>query len=440
MKGLAHLTLAATLIAGVAEAQHANHHRHLHAKRDVAKRSPEVVVKYEQGPTETTYVIDGKTISADEAKAGLADGRYLVVGESQPVFSPPPPPAPKSTTQAAIFVEQKPTSSSSSSEAPKPTSTAPPSSNTSTPTGLDAPFPNGTIPCSSLPTEYGARPLDWLGIGGWASIMQPDEKKWTPGTMIATLHQTVSGGCTPNCFCSYACPNGYQKTQWPETSQGATGQSIGGLWCNAEGFLELTRPEVKTLCTAGAGGVFVQNNLPGTVAVCQTDYPGNEQMSIPLETLPGQKYTLTNPDAKKSYFWKGSPTSGQFYVNPLNVPVEDACVWTSPTNPDSAGNWAPVNMGVGKDVHGITYLSIFPNLPTSHAQLDFDIEITGDITAPCALKGGSYTGGGNGCTVSTLYRGVLVLNENACTNTNDLQQTAISKPGGQATIVFSKGS
>ncbi|TLD29033.1 hypothetical protein PspLS_03814 [Pyricularia sp. CBS 133598] len=416
MKGFAHLTLAATLIAGVAEAQHANHHRHLHAKRDnLAKRSPEVVVKYEQGPTETTYVLDGKPMSADDAKAGLADGRYLVVGESEPVFSPPPPPAPKSTTQAAIFVEQKPTTSSSS-EAPKPTAAAPSGSSDNNPKGIDAPFPSGKIPCSSLPTDYGARPLNWLGIGGWASIMQPDEKKWTPGTLIATLHQTVSGGCTPNCFCSYACPNGYQKTQWPETSQGATGQSIGGLWCNADGMLELTRPEVKTLCTAGAGGVSVQNKLPGKAVVCQTDYPGNEKMSIPLETNPGQTYTLTNPDAKKSYFWKGSPTSGQFYVNPLNVPVEDACVWNSPTNPDSAGNWAPVNLGVGKDVHGITYLSIFPNLPTSHAQLDFDIEITGDITAPCALKGGQYTGGGNGCT------------------------TAISKPGGEATIVFSKGS
>ncbi|TLS24822.1 hypothetical protein PpBr36_08662 [Pyricularia pennisetigena] len=424
MKGLAHFTLAATLIAGVAEAQHANHHRHLHAKRNpVARRSPEVVVKYEQGPTETTYVLDGKPMSAEEAKAGIADGRYLVVGESSPTFSPSPTPTPKTTAQAAIFVEQKPTTTSSS-ETPKPTSAAPSSSssssssssNDSSPKGLDAEFPSGKIPCSTLPTDYGARPLNWLGIDGWASIMQPDDKKWTPGNLIATLHQTVSGGCTANCFCSYACPNGYQKTQWPETSQGATGQSIGGLWCNADGFLELTRPEVKTLCTPGAGGVFVQNKLPGKAVVCQTDYPGNEKMSIPLETLSGQKYTLTNPDAKKSYFWKGSPTSGQFYVNPLNVAVEDACVWNSPTNPDSAGNWAPVNMGVGKDVHGITYLSIFKNLPTSHAELDFDIEITGDITAPCALKGGQYTGGGNGCT------------------------TAISKPGGTATIVFSKGS
>ncbi|KAI6382940.1 hypothetical protein MCOR25_000449 [Pyricularia grisea] len=418
MKGLAHFTLAVTLIAGAAEAQHVNHHRHLHVKRNAfAKRSPEVVVKYEQGPTETTYVLDGKAMSADEAKAGIADGRYLVVGESQPTFTTPQStPTPKTTTQAAIFVEQK-TTSSSSSETPKATSAAPSSSNNdSTSTGLDAEFPNGTIPCSSLPTQYGPRPLSWLGIDGWASIMQPGDKKWTPGTLIATLNQAVSGGCMKNSFCSYACPNGYQKTQWPETSQGATGQSIGGLWCNADGYLELTRPEVKTLCTPGAGGVFVQNNLSGKAVICQTDYPGNEKMSISLETSPGQKYTLTNPDAKKSYYWKGSPTSAQYYVNPLNVAVEDACVWNSPTNPDSAGNWAPVNLGVGKDVHGITYLSIFKNSPTSNAELDYDIEITGDITASCALKGGKYTGGGTGCT------------------------TAISKSGGQATIVLSKSS
>ncbi|KAK2069664.1 hypothetical protein P8C59_004221 [Phyllachora maydis] len=216
----------------------------------------------------------------------------------------------------------------------------------------------------------------------------------------------------PFSFCSYACPPGYQKTQWPESSQGFHGESLGGCWCNLRGYLELTRPSHPRLCEPGAGGVYVQNKLPSNSAVCRTDYPGTENMVIPLDTQPGQTYPLTSVDASTYFVWQGKTTSAQYYVNPKGVAVSDACLWTSPTNPTSAGNWAPVNIGVGMDSAGVTYISIFPNTPTSSATLDFNIEITGDVSSPCYLRNGIYAGGSNGCT------------------------TAMTS-GGQATIVFS---
>ncbi|KAL8304149.1 hypothetical protein RB601_007385 [Gaeumannomyces tritici] len=431
MKGITQFALAASLVAGT-QASH-QHHRHHHAKRvieNLEKRTPEVVTTYVEGPVVAVYELDGKVVEEGKAKAGLADGLYSVIGETTPTFTPPPPPPPKttsakpttsSTSQAAQFFEQKASPSPEpKTSAPAPVSSSPSvgsgsgSGSGSGATGLDADFPSGKLDCSSLPTQYGAQSVPWLGLDGWLSFQQPDDKKWIPGVMINTIHQPISGGCPKGAFCAYACPNGYQKTQWPTSSQGSTGQSIGGLWCNENGKLELTRPEFPQLCQKGAGGVFVQNKLDDVANVCQTNYPGDEKMSIATETKPGGKYELMNPDAKTSYWWKNSPTSAQYYLNNEGVDVENSCTWKSSKYPDSAGNWSPANLGVGKDIHGITYISIFWNQPTSSAKLNYNVEITGDVTAPCALKDGKFTGGGNGCT------------------------TAISKPGGTVTVVFSK--
>ncbi len=193
---------------------------------------------------------------------------------------------------------------------------------------------------------------------------------------------------------------GYGKTQWPETSQGATGQSIGGLYCNADGFLELTRPSHTKLCEQGAPGVSIQNTLGGIVSLCQTDYPSSESMVLGTLLQPGQTSPMMNPIASQSYQWQGKTTTAQYYINKLGLGLAEACVWTSSVDPSGAGNWAPTNFGVGTDDSGTTYLSIFANQPTSSATLDYTVEIKGDITAECALRNGQYTGGGNGCTVS----------------------------------------
>ncbi|KAL2756835.1 hypothetical protein ACRALDRAFT_2026821 [Sodiomyces alcalophilus JCM 7366] len=424
MKSITHLALAASLVASVAAHQH-NHHR-LHRKfvaSPVEKRAPDAVTVYEAGPTVTHYELAGQKLSEEEAKEGIADGLFVVVGESTPTFTPPPAPsstAPVQSVAAAQFFESKESSSSSSStpapsptpspsttsEAPPPaetTSSRPSSGGGSGGTGLNAKFPSGKVKCSELPTDYGVRPLNWLNIGGWAGIQKVP--KYSPGDVsISYIETGIDGGCEPGAFCSYACPVGYQKTQWPK-AQGSTLQSIGGLWCNADGYLELTRPEKETLCEEGAGGVWVKNDLNEIAAVCQTDYPGHESMVIPTIPQPGEKLPLTNPYAPDYYVWDGLPTSAQYYVNKKGYKVEDACVWDSAIDPEGAGNWAPINIGTGKAADGNTYISIFPNAPTSTAKLDFNIEIIGDVNSKCALVNGVYTGGSSsGCT-TTLANG-----------------------------------
>lgn len=426
MKGLFKLAIAASVIASATADVHHHQHRHLHAKK-AEKRA--IVTAYVEGPTEVAYVDqNGKPVAVADAQACIDGGDCKVVGSTTPTFSPPPPPPPPATTSvqvAAQFFEQK-TSSSSSSSAPEPTTAAPSSSappqssggDSSSgaetgATGLDAEFPSGKVRCSEGPWKYGAVQEKHINLQGWLSFQTPSNKQWIKGMSIATIDQPISGNCPPNTFASYSCPPGYTKTQWPVDSQGATGQSIGGLWCNSEGYLELTNPNFKTLCMPGAGGVSVRNELDEETCLCQTNYPGDEKMSIPFCPAPGQSITLTNLDASTAYKWQGKYTSGQFYANPKGLGVDEACTWVSPSHPDSAGNWAPVNVGAGKDIHGTTYLSIFANLPTSHAKLDYTIEIEGDITAPCWVRNNQYYGGGNGCT------------------------TAI-KAGGKATIVFKK--
>ncbi|KAK4189728.1 putative septation protein SUN4 precursor [Podospora australis] len=438
MKGFIRTAVAAAVVAGVVAQPHNHGHGHLHRhharKHDQAgieKREGTTVVVTEvvEGPTVVKYVLDGQVIDQSKAEDGIAEGQYLVVGSSRPSFSAPPPAVSTSIAppeRGGQFFE-KPTSTSSVEES-KPTTTATPSSSSAPPppppasstaavappkkpsggTGLNAEFPSGKVPCSEVPTDYGAIRIPWSPTRGWTTLAKI---RWTKGVAFDNIVTPIKGTCEPEMMCSYACPPGYQKTQWPE-EQGATGQSVGGLWCNKDGFLELTRPEYKTLCEPGAGGVYVRNELDDNAAVCRTDYPGNENMIIPVDTYPGNTYPLTNPDSSKYYVWQGKPTTAQYYVNNAGVEVEEACTWKSQKFPDSAGNWSPTNIGVGKSVHGETFISIFPNLPTSHAILNFDIEITGDISGKCSLKSGVYSGH-NGCTVGL-------------------------KAGGTATIVFKK--
>jgi hypothetical protein len=214
-----------------------------------------------------------------------------------------------------------------------------------------------------------------------------------------------SGGCTANSFCSYACPAGYQKSQWPK-SQGNTGQSIGGLYCNSGGMLELSRSSVPQICTQGAGGVQVTNNLSKNVAVCRTDYPGTEGETIPLNTLPGQTLPLTNVNSATYYTWEGSATTAQYYINPQGADVSDACCWGSAGT--NLGNWAPVNAGVGQGADGITFISLFPNVPTNPTgTLDYNIKITGAVSGDCEYRGGTFYNGNvqssTGCTVSLTH-------------------------------------
>ncbi|KAL2122453.1 hypothetical protein VTJ04DRAFT_2908 [Mycothermus thermophilus] len=431
MKGILKTAVAAALVAGVAAQPHGHSHNHFHfhakkhaAKSQVEKRSTVVVTEVVEGPTEIVYVTpDGKKIDGKDAEKGIKDGLFVVVGSTSPTFTAPPPSV--STVidnaehggqffevESSTSAEEKPKPKPSPTPEPKKEEPPKPPAPEEGPKGLDADFPSGKVKCDKLPTEYGPVEIPWLGIGGWTTIQQMGG--WRKGHSFDHFSQAVSGGCRPGDFCSYACPPGYQKTQWPE-EQGATGQSVGGLYCNENGFLELTRPSHKKLCEPGVGGVFVRNELSTNAAVCRTDYPGDERMSIPVDTQPGGTYPLTNPDSNTYYRWKGMPTTAQYYVNPMGVPVEEACIWESSKHGHKVGNWAPVNIGVGRSESGITYISIFPNKPTTTALLDFDIEIEGNVSGECYLRNNVYAVGPDGCTVGL-------------------------QPGNTATIVFKNRS
>jgi hypothetical protein len=439
MKNLITYTLAATLAAGATAQHHHHQHQHMHARRHagskVEKREPDVITEYVVAATETVYELGGEQIDIKDAKAGLNGGNLVIVGESNPTYAAPAAAVtaaaqPEKVAQpkkevGAQFYESKtveiPTAvpepvykapvtkpkASQAAEAPKAKPSKPKTGGSSSGfndagTGVDKTFESGTVDCDTFPSEYGAVALDWLEMGGWSGIQYVPDFTFA-SKVISQIDTAINGdGCRPGAMCSYACPVGYQKTQWP-AAQGAAKESIGGLYCNKNGKLELTRDGYDTLCEPGMGGVSIQNDLDEDVVTCRTDYPGTENMVIPAVAKAGSSVSVCNPNQKKYYNWNGSGTSAQYYVNKKGYSVEDACVWNSPKGKD-AGNWSPVVLGVGQAEDGNTYISIFQNSPTSTAKLDFNIEIklNGEDECECSYIDGVWSKGGDGCTVSYL--------------------------------------
>ncbi|KAL3961604.1 hypothetical protein ACCO45_003127 [Purpureocillium lilacinum] len=267
-------------------------------------------------------------------------------------------------------------------------------------TGLTAEFPSGTIKCSHFPSDYGAVGLDWLKTGLWSGLQHCPGHNPIEDTAISFIETLVAGDtCKPETYCSYACPPGWEKSQWPKT-QGATGQSVGGLWCNKSGFLELSRPSVKTLCQKGAGGITIKNDLSEVVSTCRTDYSGTENMVIPFVAQPGSTVEVTNPMQSETYVWQGKKTSAQYYINPMGLDKEEACIWGSATRPN-VGNWAPLVLGVSQDESGVTWIGLQPNWPTSSAVLPYTVTVTVNGSKQCSVTRGNFSNGNpKGCTVS----------------------------------------
>lgn len=441
--------------------RHAHRHAAHHAVRNAAPidaRSDVFVTTTAPGPIVTVYELNGEDIPAADVEQGLKDGKYILIGGEVSTVAPTTPststtsstPTPTPTVEAAKFFEK----ASSSSEAPTSTYVAPTTSSTPAPVstsaaatvddsssssdysgdaytkyfdvdstdvkGLSTTFENNTHSCDTFPLGFGAIPVNYLGLDGWTGIQNLAD--FTFGYDNATkvpaldISLATSGGCVPNAACSYACPAGYQKSQWL-ASQGETGSSIGGLFCSSDNKLLVSRnyaSEIK-LCTQGSGGVTVHNKLTGgdedVISICRTDYPGSEAETIPLGARPGSTYPLTSPVSSEYFQWTAPGTttllgtSAQYYFNPKGVLPHEACKWDSNTTPKNTGNWAPVNAGAGKGADGLVYVSLFPNHPTNmDGVLDYDIVITGNVAANCAYKGGQfYTNGKltpDGCTVS----------------------------------------
>jgi hypothetical protein len=396
------LATAGSLVA----AQHHHQHRHHQHKRENVVESGTTVVQYE---------LDGKPIPLQEVCAGLADGTLKFADNDHPTAvcdnlssssAPASTPEVTPTFAPAKFIElssvvtpASSTSAPTSDAVQTPAASSSSSASSSTATGLDADFPDGELDCSTFPSEYGAVPLNYLGLGGWSGIQYVS----LADKVISEIVTAVTGdSCTSGAMCSYACPAGYQKSQWP-TTQGSTGQSVGGIECR-NGRLYLTNPSLsKKLCIPGVGGVHVQNTVGETVSVCRTDYPGTESETIPLGLGDNELQPLTCPDGETYYKWQGKTTSAQYYVNPKGVSPEKGCQWGDGSLP--IGNWAPVNLGVGQN-NG-KWLSIFQNSPTTNAKLDFNIKIKGDnLSGSCKYENGvfySETGSSSsGCTVEVM--------------------------------------
>ncbi|EAU32933.1 predicted protein [Aspergillus terreus NIH2624] len=401
------LATAGSLVAAQGHKGHA--HRH-HQKRDVLTTVDDTVIK---------YVMDGQSLSAAEVCKGIKAGYYKYADAAPAVdacaslsstTSSTTTQAPTPTVAPAEFVETSssstvapPSTSSSSTPASTsaPASSSSSSSSSSSATGLDASFPDGEIDCGTFPSDYGAVALDYLGLGGWSGIQYVS---WLDD-LISDIVTAVTGeSCHDGAMCSYACPPGYQKSQWP-TTQGSTGQSVGGLQCK-NGKLYKTNPDLSDkLCIAGVGGVNAQNNVGETIAICRTDYPGTESETIPLGLGHSELQPLTCPDGETYYKWQGKTTSAQYYVNPKGVSTEKGCQWGDGS--EAIGNWAPINLGVGQN-NG-KWLSIFQNSPTTNQKLDYSVEIKGDnLSGSCkydATKQKFISESGendSGCTVQVL--------------------------------------
>lgn len=415
-------SIALTVVsASVVLAQPHNHaHRHLHEhKRDVTKTA------WAPGPTAYKYILDGEEISAAEVCKGLQENELKFIDGVDPgvcassstsssTTTASSSTAPSTTTTTAASTNSKaaeffqvPSStwaaatgwSTTTTTTAAAQSSAASSGTTvsSSGTGLNADFPDGTLSCDTFPSAYGAIAISYLNMGGWSGL----QAVTISGGYVNHIVTGVSGDtCKEGSMCSYACPPGYQKSQWPST-QGSTGQSVGGLSCSG-GKLYLTNSALSTkLCIPGVGGVQATNKASGTVSICRTDYPGTESETIPVELQPGQTNELTVPDAAAYYVWQGQSTSAQYYLNPIGYGASDACQWGTPSKP--LGNYAPINFGVGaKD--GKTWLSIFQNSPTTDAKYSGTVEIQGNLSGTCKYSNGQYCGAtgcnAQGCTVS----------------------------------------
>ena len=341
------------------------HHHHHHHKREAAVVFVTEVVRVDQ---------HGNTISVENAAP-----TSTVEAATTPVVQ-----ATTSTEQQVATTSSQQEAATTSSQQQAAATSAVAASSKSTVSSGSGSFEDGTIPCSEFPSADGVVPVSWIGLDGWASIMAMDG--------------STSSSCEDGFYCSYACKAGMSKTQWP-SSQPGDGRSVGGLLCKG-GYLYRSNTDADSLCEDDAGTGYAVSELDSTVALCRTDYPGSENMVVPIELTAGSTQPLSVVNEDTYYKWQGKLTSAQYYVNNAGVSVEDGCIWGSAGS--GVGNWAPLVVGAGS-TGGLTYLSLIPNPNNSEAP-NYNVKIVASdgssINGDCSYIDGSFSGGANGCTVT----------------------------------------
>lgn len=299
------LAVVLAAVAAVAAVAVAHPHRHVHHldRLPPVKREANIAdaVVYVPASVETAivYELNGHQIGEDEVRQGIANGTLTwsddgTLSSSVAAAAAHPTPAqgqgPKwadgvgpnqDPNENAISAKESPVNPhepSSQAPQPSPTEYQPIDKDRKCP-DCDKEFPNGKFSCDQFPSAYGAVHLPNEGLGGWTGIQDPLDRGSAGFDNIMTVPTgSCPDGtcCSPGRFCSYACPNPYLKLSFPK-KQGKTLQSVGGLYCNNEGKLEMADGSLgKTLCGKGSVHmkVKVQNKLSQSVSICRTDYPG----------------------------------------------------------------------------------------------------------------------------------------------------------------------
>lgn len=300
--------ITVTAIVAVTSAKPHHLHRRAHAHGPVKR---DIVYAPAATQTQIVYWLEDHAISEEEAREGIANGT-LMWGQDNVLSSatdtsvalPTPPPSSShepAPEQIEYHIEEPDDAPQSqpempAAETPLATPNPPDAPNIQQPDASPRPwidmvdengycaecdreFPDGKIACTEFPHGYGALPIAHEGLGGWSGIQDPQYVGSDGFDDITTVVKgSCSDGtcCTPGSFCSYGCPNPYLKASFPSI-QGKHGQTVGGLYCNKDGYFEMADGKIaNTLCVQGSKrmGVKVQNKLSKSVSFCRTDYPG----------------------------------------------------------------------------------------------------------------------------------------------------------------------
>ena len=348
-----------------------NHQHHMHKREAAVVTKTEVHTVIVNGANPTQPVLDVVTT------ADLVNNDEL--GATATTSAAAETTAAAATTAAETTADET-TSATTAAETTAANSPVEKSSSLKSGSGS---FQDGTIPCSEFPSVDGIVAVDWVGLGGWASVM--------------ALDGSTSNSCTDGFYCSYACKAGMSKTQWP-SDQPSDGRSVGGLLCKG-GFLYRSNQNSDSLCENDLATGFVKSELSDVVSLCRTDYPGSENMVVPIELNGGSTQPLSVVDEDTYYMWQGKKTSAQYYVNNAGVSVEDGCIWG--TAAAGVGNYAPIVIGSGS-TNGLTYLSLIPN-PNNKNAANYNIRIEAtegsSINGECTYINGQLSSP-DGCTVT----------------------------------------
>lgn len=369
------VTVAAPAVKGEEpECSKSRHHVHLR-KRGIVTET-KVVTRYVDAAGNPLPISSSQLTVAPSNLQISSSSTALNIAPVQPPLQP-----------ALETASTSPPTYSSVSSSPESVPSSPIDNPPTPPWIYSATWEDGVYPCSEFPYQPNIVRMDYLQRQGYTGIFDPADN-------------SARDECTEGRYCSYACKNGFAKSQWPE-NQPADGKSVGGLFCK-HGFLHRSNMAYTDLCIPQPDKVIAKSEIDQVVSFCQTDYPGLEEMIIATEVKPGSTTRLTCIALEGYYTWMGKPTTAQFYVNNAGVTQEEGCRWGYEGS--DIGNWAPLVFGSG--VSGeLAYISLFKNPNNPHGA-NFNAELIADgpdskVNGQCQYVRGKFLGANpDGCTVA----------------------------------------